>query len=117
MKYNKDVAGLKKSKSIHYSTHVTAKKGEIIIIWTCAILFFIMLFFSIFVLKNLNVMVITIVAGIIVMFTLMFLCVFRPLHKEERQANAVVTKMTTNQSYNNITGKVEDNSEIEEIEK
>lgn len=117
MKYNKDVAGFKRSKSIHYSTNVAATKGEIIVIWICTILFFAMLFFSIFVLKDLNAMVITIVVGIIGMFTLMAFCVFRPLHKEEREKNAVVTKMTTNKSYNNITGKVQDDSEIEEIEK
>lgn len=116
MKYDKNIAGFEKSKSTHYSTKVTATKGERIAIWTSFVFVFALVFFSIFFLKNLVTMFITIGVGIIILFAIMFFCVFRPLHKEERQKNAFVTKATINQSYNNVTGKVNDNSKIEETE-
>lgn len=117
MKYNEKIAGFEKSKSINYSTQVTATKGEKIALWISVIIFFTLMFFSMFILKNIFITIIIMVVGIFSIISLMFFCVFRPLHKEERQRNAVITKSNINQSYNNITGKFEDNSKIEQINK
>lgn len=115
MKYRKKIMGFEKSKSINYSTSVTATKGEQIAIWSVVIIYFVLILISLFIIKDLVIIITIIAGGIFVIMGIMFFIIFRPLHKEERLRNSQVTKATIDYSYNNITGEYKDNSKIEKI--
>lgn len=117
MKYRKNIAGFEKSKSLNYSTSVTATKGEKIVLFLSVLVYFSMIFISIFVLKNIFISIIIFVVGIFALMGLMVFFIFRPLHMEERMENERLAKITVDRSYNNITGEFKDNSKIEEIGK
>lgn len=114
MKKNINIAGFKKAKSVHYSTSVTATKGEKIAVFLTTAAVFATIVASIIIGKIL-MFVLSIVFGILLIFGIMIFCVFRPVHKKERIANSKKVKIKTDYSYNNITGKVKDNSHIEII--
>lgn len=112
MKKNKSIAGFEKSKSVSYSTSVTATTGEKIALFLIAAVVFSVIVFSL-IIDNILMFILSIVFGILLLFGTMLFCVFRPIHKEERIANAQKVKAKIDYSYNNITGKTKDNSYIE----
>ncbi len=112
MKKNKSIVGFQKSKSVNYSTSVTATKGEKIAIFSVVVVAFAIMVFS-FIIANTLVFILSVAFGMFLIFGTMIFCVFRPAHKKERMENAQKVKATVDYSYNNITGKVKDNSYIE----
>ena len=112
MKKNKSIVGFQKSKSVNYSTSVTATKGEKIAIFSVVVVAFAVMVFS-FIVANTLVFILSVAFGMLLIFGTMIFCVFRPAHKKERMENAQKVKATVDYSYNNITGKVKDNSYIE----
>lgn len=112
MKKNKSIVGFQKSKSVNYSTSVTATKGEKIAIFSVVVVAFAIMVFS-FIIANTLVFILSVAFGMLLIFGTMIFCVFRPAHKKERMENAQKVKATVDYSYNNITGKVKDNSYIE----
>lgn len=112
MKNNKNIVGFEKSKSVNYSTSVTATKGEKIAIFSITALVFAVIVFSL-IIDNTLMFILSIVFGILLIFGSMLFCIFRPIHKEERIANSQKVKATIDYSYNNITGNMKDNSYIE----
>lgn len=115
MKYRKNIMGFEKSKSINYNTSVTATKGEQIAIWSVVIIYMVLILISLFIIQSLAITITILVVGMFVIMGLMIFFIFRPLHKEERLKNASITKATTDYSYNTITGKYKDNSQVEKI--
>lgn len=112
MKYRKEIAGFRKEKGVNYNTTVTATKGEQIAIWISVVIFMIMVLLSIFVFKSVIAFIIVVATSILSIFLMMIVFIFRPIHKEERLKNTVKCDYKIDISYNNITNKYTDNSEI-----
>lgn len=102
MKKRKEIAGFRKGRELHYSTSVSATKGEQIAIWGCVLLFICAVLSALFVLKSILAFVLSVVGGMILIFGVMLFCVFRPKHKEERLQNTVTSDVSVDEAWCNL---------------
>ena len=103
----KETAGFQKGAEAHYSTSVTATKGEQALVRISVFLMFAAIACSAFIWKSPLAMVLSIVGGIVLVAGAMLLCIFRPLHRAERQKNAVSGSGKVDYSYSFINGQTQ----------
>ncbi len=105
MKTRKEIAGFRKGKELHYSTSVTATKGEQTVIWLCVLLVMCVVLVAIFVFKSMLALFLSIFGGILLLFGVMLFCVFRPKHREERLQNTFTSNAKVGEAWCNLPGK------------
>lgn len=99
----RQIAGFRKGSYYHYSSSVTATKGEQTAVWLCVILVFCGISTALFVLKSVPALLFTMFLGIMLIFAVVLFCFFRKKHKEERQRNAVVWSGKVDEAWCSLT--------------